>query len=304
METIEFGGWKRCARIVSGDVEVVVTLEVGPRIIRLGLIGQRNELHEDPDEMGKTGGDKYLSYGGHRLWIAPEDKVKTYQPENEPVEYKREGDWHSFKPAQDRFGMQKELRIKADGKGGFQLSHRISNNSSEPVTMAPWAITVMAPGGVCLIPQSTYKPFPEVLTPVKPIALWSYTNMEDPRLHWGSHLIRLKHDGGMGPTKIGTYVTQGYAGYINGSSLFVKRFCCDAVEDYPDFGCNFETFTRHDMLEFETLGLLRILKPGATAEHEEAWKLYGGVSLPDEEQALAEALEKYAGGVSIEGKES
>ena len=301
METIEFGGWKRCARIVSGEVEAVVTLEVGPRIIRLGLVGQRNELHEDPEEMGKTGGEEYRSYGGHRLWIAPEDKIKTYQPENEPVEYKADGDWHSFKPAQDSFGMQKELRVKADGRGGFQLDHRITNNGSSPVTMAPWAITVMAPGGICLIPQSTYKPFPEVLTPVKPIALWSYTNMQDPRLHWGSHLIRLRQDPSMGPTKIGTYVTQGYAGHISGTNLFIKRFCSEAVGDYPDFGCNFETFTRHDMLEFETLGLLRVLEPGATAVHEEAWKLFGAVSLPEEEVALAGALERFASEVQIEG---
>jgi len=61
MESISYGGWAHCARIVSGNVEAIVTLDVGPRIIRLGVINGRNELHEDTAEMGKTGSKEYRS---------------------------------------------------------------------------------------------------------------------------------------------------------------------------------------------------------------------------------------------------
>ncbi len=61
MELVAYGGWNRCARIVAGNTEAIVTLEVGPRIIRYGLIGGPNELVEYSKDMGKTGGDEYRS---------------------------------------------------------------------------------------------------------------------------------------------------------------------------------------------------------------------------------------------------
>src|SRR5947209_869066 len=103
MEIVSYGGWDRCARIVSGQIEMIVTLEVGPRIIRLGQIGGPNEFVEYPDEMGKRGGDEYRSYGGHRLWIAPEEMPKTYFPDNAPVEYEVDGQWHVFTAPQENW---------------------------------------------------------------------------------------------------------------------------------------------------------------------------------------------------------
>lgn len=273
MEVVPYGGWERCARLISGDVEALVTLEVGPRVIRLGFIGGRNELHEDPLEVGKTGGTDYRSYGGHRLWIAPEDEVRTYQPENSAVETGEENGWAVFRIQPDQFGMQKEIRMRANGGGAFQLDHRIRNCGSEAVEMAPWALTVMAPGGECYIPQPEHLPFPEVLTPVRPLAMWSYLDMTDPRYTWGKRVIQLRHAANAGPTKVGTFVDQGFAGYWNGGSFFVKRFSADVGKSYPDFGCNFESFTRHDMLEHESLGYLRTLAPGEEARHLEAWSL-------------------------------
>ena len=96
MEIVPYGGWNSCARIQAGGIEALVTLEVGPRIIRYGLIGGPNELVEYAKDMGKTGGDEYRSYGGHRLWIAPEEDPKTLHADNALVEAKEEGGWHVF----------------------------------------------------------------------------------------------------------------------------------------------------------------------------------------------------------------
>jgi len=299
MESISYGGWAHCARIVSGNVEAIVTLDVGPRIIRLGVINGRNELHEDPSEMGKTGSKEYRSYGGHRLWIAPEDKVRTYQPENEPVQHSEEHDWFSFKPKSDQFGIQKEIRIKAIGDGGYHLEHRITNGGKSPLHMAPWTLTVMATGGTCMVPLEPFRPFPEQLTPARPLTLWTYTDLTDPRYILGRRVLRLSQDKRHGPTKIGMGVNQGYAAYYNPPNLFIKRFSHYQSEKYPDFGCNFETFTRQDMLEVEALGPLRDLKPGETVTHYEAWKLFAIVQLSEEEDALAASLEAYANEVSV-----
>ena len=69
----------------------------------------------------------------------------------------------------------------------------------------------------------------------------------------------------------------GWVGYLNGDTLFVKRFGYDEGKTYPDNGVNFETFTNEDMLEIESLGPMIKLPPGKTVEHTEHWELIGNV---------------------------
>ncbi|MFQ3586899.1 MAG: hypothetical protein SNJ74_07855 [Fimbriimonadaceae bacterium] len=280
METVPFGGWDRCAKLTAGRVEIIVTLEVGPRVLYLGIDGGPNQLHVNAKDAGIRGGTEYHSFGGHRLWTAPEDLVKTYTPDNEPVEHTEDGGWHVFKNQTDAFGIRKEYRIRPEpAQERFRLVHRVHNLGSEAVTLAPWCLTVMAAGGECFIPQHPFVPHSERLLPTRPVVLWGYTRMDDPRWTWGSRVIRLRQ-GKAGPQKIGSLVQQGAAAYLNSGILFLKRFPYDAGANYPDFGCNFETFTREDMLEVESLGGLQTLAPGQFAELAETWYLLPGQTAP------------------------
>src|SRR5687768_15673614 len=117
MEIVPYGGWSRCARFEGGGVELIVTLDVGPRIIHLGLVGGSNELAVHEKDRGKTGGGDYRSYGGHRLWIAPEELPKTTQPDNDPVEHREEGGWHVFSSSADAYHIRKEIRVRSRDLG-------------------------------------------------------------------------------------------------------------------------------------------------------------------------------------------
>src|SRR5437867_3326516 len=55
MEWIEYGGWPRCVRLANERVELVVTTDVGPRIIRFGYRGGENVFAEFAGQVGKTG---------------------------------------------------------------------------------------------------------------------------------------------------------------------------------------------------------------------------------------------------------
>lgn len=85
MEKITYKGWPHCIRLANRTMEMILTSDVGPRIIRLGFIDQPNELYEDGSWIGKSGDSEFHSYGGHRLWRAPEDPVLTYVPDNRAV---------------------------------------------------------------------------------------------------------------------------------------------------------------------------------------------------------------------------
>lgn len=279
MEIVAYGGWDRCARITSQNLEMIVTLEVGPRIIRFGEIGGPNEFVEYPKEMGKTGGDEYRSYGGHRLWIAPEEIPKTTAPDNHPVDASIEGQWQVFHAPCEEWLVQKEIRIKA-AEGGFTIEHRIYNRNAYAIELAPWALTVMAAGGECVFPQPPYGQHSENLLPVRSMALWAYTHMADPRWTWGNRTVRLRQTDDPAPQKVGASVSQGIAGYANHGNFFYKRFPFVIGATYPDMGCNFETYTRHDMLEVESLGPLQRIAAGSFVQHIEEHRLLVGVTPP------------------------
>lgn len=283
MEIVPYGGWARCARFVLGSVELIVTMDVGPRVIRYGYVGGPNELKEYADQMGKTGGDQYRSYGGHRLWIGPEDEVRTMQPDNDPVEHSEAGVWQVFSTKPDQFRMQKEMAVALDEERlAFRLRHRIYNLGAYDVMFAPWTITVMAPGGECIAPLHTFQPHSERLLPARQLVLWGYTNLSDPRYKIGQGVLVLRHDAEGDYQKVGMPVEQGHAAYANHGNLFLKRFGYDEEAEYPDLGCNFETFTRHDMLEVESLGPLEVVSGGEYAEHFETWYLLENQTVPDE----------------------
>ena len=127
----------------------MVTADVGPRIIRFGFVGGQNLLKEYPDQLGKSGEEKFQLRGGHRVWKAPEDPIATWAPDNVPVEIQttRNG-LIAREPVEPLTGLQKEIAVEM-GEAGTHVTvtHRITNKTLFPLEFAPWALTMMSPGG-------------------------------------------------------------------------------------------------------------------------------------------------------------
>lgn len=288
MEIESHGGWQRCARLEKCGVRLWISLDVGPRVLHASLDDGPNLLAEVAEQRGMTGGSEWRLYGGHRLWIAPEDPVLTYQPDNEPVAHEWDGSalllWQAPEPLT---GLRKELRVELVEEGAVSLLHRIVNESDRTHLLAPWALTCMAPGGRCLIPNEPALSHEEALLPARSMALWSYTDLGDPRFRFRAGFMELRQDpAATTPQKIGMMNRQGWAAYLLGRQLFIKRFPYLPDGVYPDFGCNCEFFTNAAMLEMESLGPLVELRPGETVEHPEHWE-FRAVSVEIEEEDVA-----------------
>lgn len=278
---IAYGGWANNARLSNGTIELVATLDVGPRVIRFGAVGGPNLFKEYPEQMGGVGEREWMIRGGHRLWHSPEAKPRTYPLDNGPVALEEIGEGAvRLTPAPEvENGVQKQMDIlmAAEDKA-VTVTHRIFNIGAWAIELAPWALTVMDAGGVGIAPLPEKRPHTEVLMPDFPLVLWPYTDLTDDRLTLGSRYILLRQDAVKGPTKYGMLQQLGWAAYLAHGTLFVKYFDCDPFADYPDYGCNFETFTNQDMLEVESLGSLSVLEPGDFVEHVETWRLFTDVS--------------------------
>lgn len=289
VETVAYKGWKNNIRLSNGDAELIITLDVGPRIISYRLANGKNVFKEYADQLGKSGEKDWQIRGGHRLWVGPEDTTRTYAADNGPVAstagVSGAGIFLRPKPETD-FGIQKEIDVVLEPRGSqVRVLHRVSNTGDKPTELAPWALSVMAPGGVEIIPLPAKKPHPGSAKnakspadfwPNQNLVLWPFFDFKDPRWTFGSKYILLKQDQ-RGATKIGLAHREGWVGYLNGGTLFVKRFGYEEGKTYPDRGSNFETFTNEDMLEVETLGPLVKLAPGASVELVEQWELIGGL---------------------------
>ncbi|HEX8371898.1 MAG TPA: hypothetical protein VF585_03890 [Chthoniobacterales bacterium] len=283
IEETSYEGWQKNLRLSNESVELIISLEVGPRILSYRPLNGSNILKNYSEQMGKTGEPKWKIRGGHRLWIAPEDPVLTYALDNEPVPHELLGDLSARLTTvgdPDR-RIRKELTVALAPSGsGVQLTHTLTNDTDEPQTLAPWALTVMAPGGIALVPQPPLGEHPRDLLPNRALILWAFSDTSDSRFHLGKNFIALKQEDARPPFKFGLALQGGWAGYLLGDQFFTKTVSFIEGATYADMGCNYESFTNDEMLEVETLGPLVTLAPGESITHLETWNLHSGLQVP------------------------
>jgi hypothetical protein len=224
IETVDFGGWPNCIRLSNGEIELIATTDVGLRIIRFGFIGGQNLFHVYPATLGRTGDPDWQPYGGHRLWHAPEVSPRTYTPDNVPVDHEWDGATLTLRSFDVPNGIEREMRLTMSPTAPLvSVVHRLANRSPWPIELAVWGVSVMAPGGRGIFPLDDFVSHDETLLPARPLVLWPYTDMTDPRWTWGSRYVQLRQDqSATRSQKIGMLNPKGWAAYLVGGEAFIK----------------------------------------------------------------------------------
>jgi hypothetical protein len=283
IEKTAWNGWPNCYRISNGEVELIVTTDVGPRVMRFGFVGGQNMFKEFPEQQGKSGEKEWMARGGHRIWMGPEDAKLTYALDNRPVKIDIDrGVVTLTQPVEPETGLVKQIIIRlADTGSKVEVKHRLQNEAKSPREFAAWALTMMAQGGHGISgfpPRGTH---PQMLAPTNPLVMWAFSDLSDPRWTFTKKYMILRQDrANTGqPQKLGSFNTSTWGAYSLNNDLFIKRYTADRSKPYPDYNCSFETFTNQDFLELETLGPLQKVAPGQTLEHTENWSLHRNVKI-------------------------
>jgi hypothetical protein len=190
-------------------------------------------------------------------------------------------------------GLEKEIEIRLAPEGtAVTVLHRITNRNRDAVRLAPWALTVMRPGGIGIAGFPPRLRHDERLLPTNPLTMWGYTDFSDPRWRFTRRFLLLRQDpAAAAPQKTGLFAENAWVAYAMEGELFLKRAQARARAEYPDFGCSVEIFTNAAMLEVETLGPLQTVKSGGAVEHVEEWSLHRVPSIENAaDQELAELL--------------
>jgi hypothetical protein len=283
IDKTQYRGWPNCYRIGNGEVDLVVTTDVGPRIIRYGFVGGPNLFKEFEDQLGKSGEANWQPRGGHRLWMAPEDPVLSYALDNAPIKVELKGDVVELAGnVEKETGLEKRIIVKLASTGSsVEVVHRITNRAAKARDFGLWSLTMMAQGGVAITafpPRGTH---PKDLPPTNPLVMWAYTDFSDKRWQFTKKYLLLRQDPkNSSPQKTGLFNKDTVGAYLLGSDLFIKRASAQDPRKQPDFGCSYETFTNEQFLELETLGEIGHVQPGAALEHAEHWSLHKNVRIP------------------------
>jgi len=292
VEKVEYKGWRNCYRISNGEVELIATSDVGPRVIRFGFVGGQNVFKEFTEQLGKSGEDKFQLRGGDRVWKAPEDPVATWAPDNVAVEISVTGNGLIARaPVEPLTHLRKEIEIRMAERGtDVTVVHRVTNESLFPLEYSAWALTMMAPGGVAISGFPPRGKHPANLEATNPLVMWAYTNLADKRWTFTKKYLALRQDpNNSDAQKLGMFNPHTWSAYVLNGEVFIKQAAGDAHASYPDFGCSFETFTNNEFLEMETLSPLKKVAPGETVEQKEHWSLHKNVRLKELTDAAIDA---------------
>jgi hypothetical protein len=270
------------SRFSNGEIEAIVTSDVGPRIIRLP-----NLFKEFPDQLGRSGEEKFQLRGGDRVWKAPEDPLATWAPDIAPVEVRvTPTGLIAREPIEPLANLQKEIEISMAPSGtGVTVSHSITNRSLFALEFAPWALTMMAQGGTAITGFPPRGKHPINLEATNPLVMWAYIDLSDPRWKFTRKYMMLRQDPSNSEAQmLGLFNSGTWAAYLLNllnREAFVNKSSADPNKTCPDSGCSFETFTNNDFLEMETLGPLTKVLPGQWVERVEHWDLFHNVMLSD-----------------------
>ena len=278
---------------ISNDFcKITIPHDFGPRILGFSLERQENSKEQESrlekyenvfytDASKEPLGDKLdvyedqiILYGGHRLWVSPEVLPRCYHPDNKPVSIVQTPTGSDIIGApEEKTMIQKTISIDfAKDKPKVLITHTIKNLGLWDIEFAPWAITMLRSGGMEVLP------IPHTdsgLLPYLSLSIWPYDHLGDARIILDEDLAFINQSADDDrPFKVGYNNTAGWSIYKLAHIAFAKRFGSHIEgEKYPDGGCNFETYTNDKMLEMETLGKIRIVKPGESAELKEEWAL-------------------------------
>ena len=288
IEEVSYGKWGRCVRLSNGSIELLATLDFGPRVIRFGYIGGTNMFCEDVNVESSASGPEFDKHygegatwyirGGHRLWTSPEGDPRSYYPDNDPVAYEKIENGIILTPPEQKW-TQLQMQIKitmCPETDNVTVDHYITNTGAWTVEFAAWGLTVLAKNGIEIVPQPTKD---TGLLGNRVLGLWPYTKMTDERVFWGDKYITLKQNPDIDRKfKLGINSEHGFAAYILDGNMFIKRFEVNEDGNYPDGGMSFETFTNSLMLEMESVGELTKLSTGEKLSLTERWEMVKDVS--------------------------
>lgn len=241
----------------TGELELIVGISSGPRILSLRHIGYENLLYQDTTNFRV--GD-WRIYGGHRFTVAPETD-ESYYPDNEPCQTELINSALLIVARERSSGIQLSLLIsETDDGGGFDIQHLLNNKGKEEWVGALWAITC--------VPRSA-----QVSTTCSTSAINFWPGTDPSNWQQVNQQIMIKPGGFRG--KAGWHQAPvSLTALQNQGTLIIQHSEISTPKECVDKGSNVEVFVCPDFIELETLSKQLVIPAGQSGQHLQQWKIF------------------------------
>ena len=264
--------------ITSGNWELIVISECGPRIAFLGEKGGENLLYWD--EKGVIRGEYHLM-GGHRVWISrpmADESEDTYLSDNATCNVVIDGQAITVtSPAHPVHRLERGMRIEALDEGVFRVTNFVKNCGGLIYSGGVWSPTCIVPDGrVLRIPLGEDDTTWDIVKVVIPRVFAGNTiRLDDPQVTFEGNDMVVRPQGMvckrcMAAPKGTIEMTWPEKGITFTKTVPYQRF-----GNYPLDGCNLAVFVGQDnwMAEMESFAPEQPIIPGEKVEHTETWRL-------------------------------
>jgi hypothetical protein len=267
IKKITFESHPNSYELTIKNQKMIVATDFGPRIMHLSINDHSNILFRDSE--GKYRNGNWQIYGGHRLWLSPEN-LRNLTPNNEKCEIDIKENSFTVKKLDKKTQFEKAITI-TEKNNHFMVTHTIINKSEYLQSGALWALTCLKPAGTIFIPWATPGSFK-----MSKIIYWNEwigqtTNVNSAQFSRNNDYFFININGEM--SKVGSAAYDGYVGITTDTYTFIKKFNRQATNDYPDDNCAVECYTCEDFVELETLSPNMAFLPGICYSHTEKWIL-------------------------------
>lgn len=279
--------------IKTDALQLIVVTDFGPRIAFLGRPGGKNLLLWEP---GKHTRGEWDLRGGHRVWVTTpmaDECEDTYVPDNGPCDLELLNTGVRVLGAECPINATRRgLEIKVVNDTTVSVDNFLVNTGEMLYSGGIWALT-------CTLPHENAK----YVIPVGDGSSWDAFTLVNFRTWAGhgeggldDHQFAVKNDlFTLSPQgKENKRMVQSHRGIIAMTNpvdkiTFAKRMDFDPAGQYP-LNTNTALYVGPDnfMVEMETMGPERTIKPGQDLHHVETWTLIDGVQpLDDSADAMA-----------------
>lgn len=261
--------------IEHADVRMTIVHEVGPRIVAFHHVDGENLLFWDTEQAYFH--DEWRMYGGHRLWTTRPDadeSEETFAPDNKACTVRQIGDCVELISPPTQARIEKSMTVTV-GAGVWTIEHRLRNTGSLLWAGGAWALTCTRSGPLTSyrIPLGGGDPTWDVLTVAIPRRWAGHTSrLDDPQFVFDDDALNFRALGHEAKRMLsaprGTIVM---ADPVRGE---LTKAAPLRAGRYPR-DTNLAVYLSPDaqLVELESMSPIKMLSPGATLVHTEAWSL-------------------------------
>lgn len=270
----------KCVSINNGTVKVIVSVDVGPKIIFWGYTNGENMLYIPYDILEydepisqKIPPDIFFKRYGHEIMLAYEKSKPVFLSSGTTI-YSILQEGVAFSCSSPKLGLSANLEIIIqDNSNSIMIVHSIENTNEKTQNFSICSSTFVTQDGTLLVPQNI-----EDLgnAPNRVLSLWKKSNINDSRLCVANEYLKFNNisTDKLSVLKLGINNRRAWSTYTKDGNTFLMHYLHNKKAKYLNFDSSFIIDSKKELLSLKILSPIYNVQKNEVAKMAEYWSLF------------------------------